>query len=185
MYFYFLNVWTHESILVEYILKFTKKLKQFGKHLIKEKDFWYKKTTCPHAFLKCFQHIKGLLKHGEFSIKFYSCNFESIIYIYIMFPWWFFKNKKTIFKDCPYTIWFFFFAFTFVYYACWRLPYGKEDQTLFIDIWWVEQSSSQFQEQWFFLRVFKRTIKLPRIRYNGWTLLHGCGQHWLDYLLQV
>jgi len=172
------------------ILKFTKKLKQFGKHLIREKDFWYKKTTYPHAFLECFKHIKGLLKHGEFSRKFYSCNFESIIYIYIywyiMFPWWFFLNKKNSFKGLSiYYLVFFFFAFTYVYYACWRLPYGKEDQTLFIDIWWVEQSSSQFHEQWFFLRVFKRTFKLPRIRYNGWTLLHGCGQHWLDYLLQV
>jgi hypothetical protein len=49
------------------VLKFTKKLKQFGEHLIKEKDFWLKKTTCPHVLLKCFNHIKGFLKHGEFS----------------------------------------------------------------------------------------------------------------------
>jgi len=60
------------------ILKLTKKLKQFNEHLIKEKDFWFKKTTCPHVFLECFKHIKGFLKHGEFSWKFCSCNFESI-----------------------------------------------------------------------------------------------------------
>jgi hypothetical protein len=60
------------------ILKFTKKLKQFGEHLIREKYFWYKKTICPHASLKCFKHIKGLLKHGEFSWKFCSSNLESI-----------------------------------------------------------------------------------------------------------
>jgi hypothetical protein len=30
------------------ILKFTKKLNQFGEHLIREKDFWYKNhlSTC-------------------------------------------------------------------------------------------------------------------------------------------
>jgi hypothetical protein len=49
------------------ILKFKKKLKWFGEHLIREKYFLYKKPTCPHAFLKYFKHIKGLLKHGEFS----------------------------------------------------------------------------------------------------------------------
>ncbi len=49
------------------ILRFTKKLKQFGEHLIKEKDFLYKKPTCPHAYFKCFKHIKGLLKYGEIS----------------------------------------------------------------------------------------------------------------------
>jgi hypothetical protein len=48
------------------ILKFTKKLKQFGEHLVREKDFSYRKTTCPHGFLECFKHIKGVLKHGEF-----------------------------------------------------------------------------------------------------------------------
>jgi hypothetical protein len=37
-----------------------------------------KKITCPHAFLECFKHIKGFLKHGEFSWKFCSYNFESI-----------------------------------------------------------------------------------------------------------
>jgi hypothetical protein len=68
----------HMDIFLWSILKFTKKLKQFGKHLIREKDIWYKKTTCPLFFLECFKHIKGLLKHGEFSWKFCSCNFESV-----------------------------------------------------------------------------------------------------------
>jgi hypothetical protein len=67
------------------ILKFTKKLKQFGEHLIRENDFWYKKTTYPPAFLECFKYIKELLKHGEFSWKFCNYNFE-FIRIY-------FKNK--------------------------------------------------------------------------------------------
>jgi len=71
------------------ILKFNFFLKWFGEHLIKEKNFWYKKTTCPHVFLECFKHIKGLLKHGKISWKFCSCNFE-IIRIY-------FKNKTYIY----------------------------------------------------------------------------------------
>jgi hypothetical protein len=32
------------------ILKFIKNLKEFDEHLIKEKDFLLKKTTCPHFF---------------------------------------------------------------------------------------------------------------------------------------
>jgi hypothetical protein len=60
------------------ILKFTEKLKWFGEHLIRKKNFWNKKTTCPHACFECFKHIKGLLKHGEFSWKFCNHNFESI-----------------------------------------------------------------------------------------------------------
>ncbi len=67
------------------ILKFTKKLKQFGEHLIREKDFWYKKIICPHVFLMCLKHIKKLLKHGEFSWKFCSCNFEIIRIYFILF----------------------------------------------------------------------------------------------------
>jgi hypothetical protein len=50
------------------ILKFTKKFKQFGEHLIREfMEFLNKKITYPHAFLEYFKHIKILLKHGEFS----------------------------------------------------------------------------------------------------------------------
>jgi len=70
------------------ILKFTKKLKLFNEHLMKEKNILIQKTTCPHLFLKCFKHIKGLLKYGEFSRKVFCYNFESIrtylenIYIY-------------------------------------------------------------------------------------------------------
>jgi len=69
--------WTYGSLLVEYI-KVHKKIETICWTFIKEKDFWYKKTTCPHAFLKGFKHIKGFSKHGEFSWKFWSCNFESI-----------------------------------------------------------------------------------------------------------
>jgi hypothetical protein len=72
------------------ILNFTKKLKRFGEHLIRENDFWYEKTTYPHLFFEWFKHIKGLLKHGEFSWKFCNCNFENIrIY---------FKNKTYFLK---------------------------------------------------------------------------------------
>jgi hypothetical protein len=85
MYFYFLNVWTHGSLLVEYI-KVHKKIENIWWTFIKEKNFWYKKTTCPHDFFECFKHIKGLLKHGEFSWKFCNCNFESIrIYFNFVF----------------------------------------------------------------------------------------------------
>jgi hypothetical protein len=49
------------------ILKFTKKKKQFGEHLVRKRTFDTKKTTYPHSFLECFKHIKGFLKHGEFS----------------------------------------------------------------------------------------------------------------------
>ncbi len=47
------------------ILKFTKKMKWFGEHLIMKKYFWNKKnTTYPHDFFECFKHIKRFLKHG-------------------------------------------------------------------------------------------------------------------------
>jgi hypothetical protein len=77
MYLFFLNV-LHMDLFLWNILKFTKKLKWFGEHLIRKNDIWNKKTTCPHIFLECFKHIKGLFKHGEFSWNFCSCNFESI-----------------------------------------------------------------------------------------------------------
>jgi hypothetical protein len=76
--FLFFEIFEHMDPFLWNILKFAKKLKQFGEHLINKNDFWNKKTTCPHAFLQCFKHIKGLLKHGEFSWKYCSCNFESI-----------------------------------------------------------------------------------------------------------
>jgi len=76
--FYFIEFFEQMDPFLWSILKFTKKLKWFGEHLIRKKDFWNKKTTYPHVFLKCFKHIKKLLKHGEFSWKFCSCNFESI-----------------------------------------------------------------------------------------------------------
>jgi hypothetical protein len=50
------------------ILKFTKKLKRFGEYLIRKKNFWNKKKSHVHIlFFVWFKHIKGLLKHGEFS----------------------------------------------------------------------------------------------------------------------
>jgi hypothetical protein len=81
--FFFFEFFEHMNPFSWNILRFTKKLKWFGEHLIKEKNFWYKKITDPHAFLECFKHIKGLLKHGKFSWKFCSCNFE-IIRIYFL-----------------------------------------------------------------------------------------------------
>ncbi len=70
---------------MEYI-KVHKKIERVGEHLIKGKKNWLKETTCSHAFLECFKHIKALLKHGKFSWKFCSYNFENIktfkIYIY-------------------------------------------------------------------------------------------------------
>jgi len=72
------------------------------------------KTTCPHAFLECFKHTKGLLKHDEFSWKFCSCNFESIkkIFIYLFDEQCshgdFSDFQKTISKDYPHTLGFFF-----------------------------------------------------------------------------
>jgi hypothetical protein len=107
-YMYFWMFWTMDPFLWN-ILKFTNKLKQFGEHLIRTKGFWNKKTTYPHAFLECFKNIKGFLKHDEFSLKFCSCNFESIktylknkqFFWYIMFPWWFFKKSKNILKGLP------------------------------------------------------------------------------------
>jgi hypothetical protein len=58
------------------ILKSKKKMKWFGEHFIRLKEFWNKKNTYPHVFLECFKHTTRLLKHGEFSWKFCSCNFE-------------------------------------------------------------------------------------------------------------
>jgi hypothetical protein len=99
--------------------KIHKKIKMISEHLIRKKDFWYKKITCQHAFLKCFKHIKRFLKHGEFSWKFCNYNFENYIRNYFknkinfwyMFPWWFFKSSKNNFWKL-YTHWlvlFFFF----------------------------------------------------------------------------
>jgi hypothetical protein len=47
------------------ILKFTKKLEQFGEHLIRERTFETKISTCSHDFLECIKHIKGILKHEK------------------------------------------------------------------------------------------------------------------------
>jgi hypothetical protein len=75
--FLFFECFEHMDHFLWNILKSTKKLKWFGEHLRKN-DFWNKKIMCPHAFVQCFKRIKRLLKHGEFSWKFCSCNFESI-----------------------------------------------------------------------------------------------------------
>ncbi len=77
--FLFFECFEHMDPVLWNILNFTKKLKWLGELLIRKKTFETKKTTCPHAFLECFKHIKGCLKQGEFSWKFCSCNFESII----------------------------------------------------------------------------------------------------------
>jgi hypothetical protein len=75
--FLFFKCFEHMDPFLWNILKFTKKLKWFGEHLIRKKYFWNKKTTCiPHAFLK-WRLLKRLLKHCEFSWK-NSCNFESL-----------------------------------------------------------------------------------------------------------
>jgi len=50
MSFYFLTVLNTWILFLGNILTFTKKLKQFDEHLIMKKDFWNKKTTCPHVF---------------------------------------------------------------------------------------------------------------------------------------
>ncbi len=78
IYFYFLNLLTHGSHFVEYI-KVHQKNDMIWWTFDTEKKNWNKKTTCPHGFIECFKHIKGCLKHGEFSWQFCSCNFESII----------------------------------------------------------------------------------------------------------
>jgi hypothetical protein len=65
--FLFFECFEHLDLFLWTILNFTKKLKWFCEHLIRKNDFWNKETTCPHAFLECFEHIKKLLKHGEFS----------------------------------------------------------------------------------------------------------------------
>jgi len=74
--FYF-ECFEHMDPFVWNILKVTKKLMIWWT-FDKKKGFWNKKTTCPHVFLECLKHIKGLLKHGEFLWKFCSCNFESV-----------------------------------------------------------------------------------------------------------
>jgi hypothetical protein len=76
--FLFFECFEHMDPFSWNTLKFTKKLKWFGEHLIRKKYFWNKKTVCPHVFFECFKHIKIFLKHGEFSWKFCNCNFESI-----------------------------------------------------------------------------------------------------------
>jgi hypothetical protein len=65
--FQFFECFEHMDPFLWNILKFTKKLKWFNEHLIREKYLLHRKHTCPHAFLKCFKHIKGLVKHAEFS----------------------------------------------------------------------------------------------------------------------
>ncbi len=57
-----------------------------------------------------------------------------------------------------------------VYSACQGLPYGKEDQTLFIN----DESTKLFEISRKVKNVIE-DISCPRIRCNGWTLLCGCG----------
>jgi hypothetical protein len=58
--------WTHESLLVEYI-KVHKFFEMIWWTFDKEKIKLKQKTTYPHALFEYFKHIKGFLKHGEFS----------------------------------------------------------------------------------------------------------------------
>ncbi len=51
---------------MEYI-KVHKKIETIWQTFDKGKGFLIQKITCPHAFLECFKHIKGILKHGEVS----------------------------------------------------------------------------------------------------------------------
>jgi len=78
MHFYFLNFWTHGSLLVEYI-KVHKNIEMIWWTFDKEKRLLKQKNDLFTTLLECFKHIKGLLKYGEFSWKFCSYNFESII----------------------------------------------------------------------------------------------------------
>jgi hypothetical protein len=106
--------WTHGSLLMEYT-KVHKNIKMIGEHLIREKNFWYKKITCQHAFLECFKYIKMFLKHVESSWKFCNYNFEHYIRndfknkinFWYMFPWWFFKSSKKKIENCPHIDWLF------------------------------------------------------------------------------
>jgi hypothetical protein len=111
--------WTHGSLLVEYI-KIHKKIETIWWTFDKGKGLLIQKTTYPHAFCECFKHIKGLLKHGEFSWKFCTHNFESTkiylknktIFLYIQCSHGDFSNfYKTIVKDCPHTSWLLFSYF--------------------------------------------------------------------------
>jgi hypothetical protein len=97
------------------ILKFIKYWKWFGEYLIRKKNFWNKKTTCPHVFLECFKHIKGHLKHCEFSWKLCSFKFENIKFYFKILTNFLIYNLPTVifqtfekhfFKDCPHTLWF-------------------------------------------------------------------------------
>ncbi len=71
-----------------------------------------------------------------------------------------------------------------VYFACQGLPYGKEDQTLLINdepckaLW--NSKSSVLKN-----KCYRGHKFVLRIRCNGWTLVRSCGQHWLDYFLQL
>jgi hypothetical protein len=75
--FIFWMFWTYGSLLVEYI-KVHKKFEMIWQTFDKEKKLMKQKNHLSTFFLKCFKHIKGFLKHGEFSWKFCRCNFESI-----------------------------------------------------------------------------------------------------------
>jgi hypothetical protein len=74
MYFYFWMFW---SLIVEYI-KIHTKIETIWWTFDKGKGLLIQKTSYPHVSLECFNHIKGILKHGEFSWKVCSCNLESI-----------------------------------------------------------------------------------------------------------
>ncbi len=72
--------WAPGSLHMEYI-KVHKKIETILWTFDKEKKLFETKNKShvrPHASFKCFKHIKGLLKHGEFSWIFCSHKFEII-----------------------------------------------------------------------------------------------------------
>jgi hypothetical protein len=84
MYFYFLNV-SNTWIFVEYI-KFHQKNEKIGEHLIRENDFWYKKTTGPHVFgtiQRC--HMLPLWKLTMKNKRFYCILLATKV---VVLKWW-------------------------------------------------------------------------------------------------
>jgi hypothetical protein len=76
-----------------------------------------------------------------------------------------------------FTTWIYYYLkdLNHVYFACWGLHYGIENQTLFFD----DEPSKAFQNS----RcngLLLQDINYQKIRSNGWTSHPIYGQHWLD-----
>jgi hypothetical protein len=76
--FLFFECFEHMDPFLWNILKFTKKIQMIWCKFDKKKYFYIKQKKTHVHMLEFFKHVKRLLKHGEFSWKFCSCNFESI-----------------------------------------------------------------------------------------------------------